>query len=80
MGLFSKLFGGKGHELPQLIEEGDELIGQYAVDSQGHEGVIDLVYVFPDGQKSVDIRNQNGLGHCAVNSDEYYLKTRSGTS
>ncbi len=82
MGLLSKLFGGNPstNELPHLLEEGDELIGQHAVDRQGHEGVIDCVYVFPDGYKYVDIRNRSGLAHCGLNPDEYSLKTRSGTS
>ncbi len=76
LGIFSRIFGGNqtNSELPQFIEEGDELIGQHAVDNQGHEGVIDLVYVFSDGHKSVDIRSQNGLGYCGLNPDEYTLK------
>jgi hypothetical protein len=75
MGLFGKLFGGSNNdELPTLLEEGDELIGQVAVDKEGHEGVIDCVYVFPDGHKSVDIRNKNGLAHCGLEEDEYRIK------
>ncbi len=65
-------------DLPELIEEGDELIGQQATASDGHQGVIDLVYRFKDGNKAVDVRDAKGFARCALNPDEYTTTSKKG--
>lgn len=72
MGIFSRK--QQSEDLPELIEEGDPLIGKHARDNEGHDGTIDAVYRFSDGSKRVDIRDTRGLASSALAPDEYSVE------